>query len=868
MQDYESKYSGEEIDALLDQVASGGGGGVVDFANDLTGRIEATPEMFTYRPSAGDKSVRDESAVIRRIKGNTSVWGQLISDLSQDDMVKIEKEGDAWIITPMSNVTDPGSTSWGAGWATFKKPHPLNTAHIYLYCVTFTKISKRTDLGDFVPQATLFSLLGWYIRLNADLGQRTTAVLISKPGVNTNVAFLTLNGCVTKIENPMLIDLTDLFGAGNEPSTLEEFRQYYPDEYYPYCAPEVRSMRATGIETVGFNQWDEQWENGTFNTETGENISNNQIRCKNLIRVLPNTYYSLSIGDKNFGIWAMFYDDNQNILQPVKLNSSISSNNCLYISPSGNRNVFLTPENASWMKFYLPVEYGSTTYKGDICINLSHSGVRNGEYEPYEKNTLLLPEIAKYFPEGMHGIGNVCDEINEESAIKRFGVVDLGTLTWNAITTNTSGVYRWQSNVQITRPTQATNEFPNIVCLKYATGTNDNTYAKVDCISVGASGNFRIFDSNYTARDDKDAFVASLQGVLLYYELAEPIYTPIEEPLQLDYKVDDFGTEKMLSNAPSAPFKADIVYQFNAEGRIRDNSRNIERLEDKVKSIAEDSLDTNALNGATAQLKSDIIKEYLNVKPTVRIFHSTDPNKSSIYAYHPYLNEFGDGELVVMRYGKTKMAKWVLDGDERFRKHVTKTGWRECLGAPINLNDYVGEPWKDARFTEPAKLHAGQNNYMTVLEEICARATYDKISLVSGSGEEYEGLASMAQLMALYGINAISVLQGMFYERWENYVSGSVDTEPDYSIFGGKRARVTLGVALRVLNPEFQKLLDEGVLDADRWGQRRWYYDVDNDITIPKYLYSDVCEIYLSKGSMREMINLNLPRMPRLSLKG
>jgi hypothetical protein len=70
------------------------------------------------------------------------------------------------------------------------------------------------------------------------------------------------------------------------------------------------------------------------------------------------------------------------------------------------------------------------------------------------------------------------------------------------------------------------------------------------------------------------------------YQLAEPIVTPITEPLQLDYEVADFGTEKALTALKSSPFKADIVYQFNAEGRIRDNSRNIERIEAQTRDFA------------------------------------------------------------------------------------------------------------------------------------------------------------------------------------------------------------------------------------------------------------------------------------------
>lgn len=48
------------------------------FSNELTGRIEVTPEEFTFRPSAGEKSIRDENATIKSIKGNSLVWNQKI----------------------------------------------------------------------------------------------------------------------------------------------------------------------------------------------------------------------------------------------------------------------------------------------------------------------------------------------------------------------------------------------------------------------------------------------------------------------------------------------------------------------------------------------------------------------------------------------------------------------------------------------------------------------------------------------------------------------------------------------------------------------------------------------------------------------
>ena len=42
--------------------------------------------------------------------------------------------------------------------------------------------------------------------------------------------------------------------------------------------------------------------------------------------------------------------------------------------------------------------------------------------------------------------------------------------------------------------------------------------------------------------------------------------------------VADFGTEEIIGNAPSAPFKGRTIYQFNAVGQIRENYNEIQQL--------------------------------------------------------------------------------------------------------------------------------------------------------------------------------------------------------------------------------------------------------------------------------------------------
>lgn len=46
---------------------------------------------------------------------------------------------------------------------------------------------------------------------------------------------------------PQIYDLTVMFGAGNEPTTVEEFEAMFPDDYYPYNTGEVVSAGVTEV---------------------------------------------------------------------------------------------------------------------------------------------------------------------------------------------------------------------------------------------------------------------------------------------------------------------------------------------------------------------------------------------------------------------------------------------------------------------------------------------------------------------------------------------------------------------------------------------------------------------------------------------
>lgn len=536
-------------------------GVAIKFANDLTGVIEATAEEFTYRPSAGNKSIHDASAVIRRIKGNSLVLNQLATfkDNWSENGLTCVKEGNT--IHLYGTVTEAFS---------------YDTCRLTNYLSQGLKRDGRKYLISMnAPDGVAYGINGYTIKDTkphfwSDKADSVWYGYISiKIPVGTTVDYV--------FSDPQIIDLTRMFDTGNEPTTIDDFytRISKDIDINTYNEGEIISMIVNAIETTGFNQWDERWELGALATNTGGPVANHERgRSVNFFDVIPNaTYYCATIAPTTTNssgtegsIAVFWYDSNQNFIKYA----DITNNTCV------------APSNARYAKICTWGGDVNAIFNSGVNINLSHSGVRDGEYEPYKRNIRLLPEIYKYFPDGMNGNANVWDEINAEKAIKRWGVVDLGTLTWSTQGTNTSGEYRWEAKGISTPPTATTATIPNIICAKYTTGSNENTWARRDGVSISASGNIRIFDSQYKEASSKEAFVASLQGVLLYYELAEPIETPITEAIQLDYEVYDFGTEKASAFGNSAPFRADIVYQFNAEGRIRDNSRNIERVESTV----------------------------------------------------------------------------------------------------------------------------------------------------------------------------------------------------------------------------------------------------------------------------------------------
>lgn len=224
----------------------------VGTADNLTSKGDATEEVIMSRKAGGDNQIEDGSASIKRIKGYSVVWNQ---QYSQSDLlsynITIEVLGDRIIkATPLSVSSALGSINFSSGWLQCSRK--ATKGHVYYYRLIYTRIAKRTDVEEFNPQRVAFLTTSSYY--DVTIGKATIICDIKK--AKLELIGVTLNDCIASVEDMQVIDLTQMFGSGNEPTTPEDFakRLGYSSiddvPYIPYNEGEIVSSFAEGIKTT------------------------------------------------------------------------------------------------------------------------------------------------------------------------------------------------------------------------------------------------------------------------------------------------------------------------------------------------------------------------------------------------------------------------------------------------------------------------------------------------------------------------------------------------------------------------------------------------------------------------------------------
>lgn len=539
---------------------------VVGGAENLIGN-DIVSSQFTRRKTGGTADVGTGVAILKTIKGNTLVWNQL------------------FIRTLTAATTTPNEITYEI----------LSNQHIKL---TGTATALNTDTiysGDIIPLSEIRARQGHkvaiittytgtlpnnsYPRIYLGSGVYLFTGLNQIYTVPTGtfaVAQLCMRVVAGTYNNDLalnFVDFTQKFGAGNEPASVADFVKDYPRGIYAQDNGSLLNLTATGLQTNGFNQWDEEWESGNFNSTTGANVpSTTTRRSKNYIPVFGGqAYYFYSehlvgVSGNQFIVGA--WDAEKNYIG--------------LLGQNWQNTVQTLPANCAYVRFYGL----NATFDKHICINLSDVN-KNGTYEPYWTETKALPittmtgkvngegESVVVAPDGMKKAGNVCDETDGVKYWNRIGVVDLGTLTWTRL--QYGSIYAFITELV---PMKRVIPNPNLACSLYTVYNSTTLSDLPDKTMVGngyssTTAALVIRNDSYTTAA---AFKAAMNGVLCYYELATPIEYVNDTPLNLQYRVDNDGTETILpentSTPTTSPIVADINYALNAIDTIRNLPQN------------------------------------------------------------------------------------------------------------------------------------------------------------------------------------------------------------------------------------------------------------------------------------------------------
>ena len=367
------------------------------------------------------------------------------------------------------------------------------------------------------------------------------SILKATAGRSEHFRLRVFSGATVNIKfAPKIIDLTEEFGStvadrifalygGANTGTAEPFIESIGQNGIdPYTAePSLLSAMPTAHKTVGFNQWDEEWEQAIINA-SGAVVAtgSNYLASKNFIPVFQNTTYYMNWNDGTG--YVAEYDATQTYITMVgkaKGATYTPSSNCRYI------------------RFYKGY---SVPYQQNICINISDP-LRNGTYEPYEEHTYPLAGVELRGVPAVDSAGNIYFDGDtyapDGTVVRRYAVLTIdGTeVGWNKSSTKNGSFY-------LAMGSRNYKSVGNVICAKLITVHSLSNYA-VGCLYPDYNDiSFWFADGVDKTLDQFKAWLSSNPFTIIYEAKTPSTETATSyDALQIS---DPLGTEEYVDERP------------------------------------------------------------------------------------------------------------------------------------------------------------------------------------------------------------------------------------------------------------------------------------------------------------------------------
>ena len=522
------------------------------------------------RPSAGsdntDLHAENSRAVIDTIYGNTVKWNQLYNS----NIPTTTNRGVTFTKNSDGSYTVNGTATGGSAVAYITFPFTID--HFYY-------IPKKWE-SQGVPLTA--NNTNWSATVSGvfKVTSQTRFVIGVSNGVTVdNVKVYPIITDLTALDYPNIGTVTPTVAEVENWLALNVGKQ----DYYPYDAGSLISFGGTSLKSVGFNQWDEQWEYGAYDSETGEkkDMTQTAVRCKNKIKVIPSIIYYFA-----------FLDDIQ--MANVRVGFYTKSG---YFSITAIKNTtYQIPSDCNYIVFhYAPNSGERVPYDGGICINISDPS-KNGIYKPYWENVLPIDptkvygkvngagEYVQCFPNGLNAVSknssgvdvDLKDTLSADTAVRRLGYKALKDVEVSLVTGATRfslGDDRRYGSIAYFNAM--------LVSPRYTLALRGSSSGNQKDLTVQLNNSNTAIGYSYVKDSSEDFNIirAALDQSYIVYELSDYItYTDLMysedggvtgTPLsEFKYKVDKYSTEELIvptsqTGAPtSTALNADIDYQY------------------------------------------------------------------------------------------------------------------------------------------------------------------------------------------------------------------------------------------------------------------------------------------------------------------
>ena len=533
---------------------------IVGQAREIHSRNGKTvSDSFLARTTAGSGTIGDGVASLKSVGGN--IVKNLVSGYGTDGWVSA---GGTAAISQTNGIYTIQDVK-GAGYCTINWKGLLDNSyrvngHAYYYSCN---VKAKNIIGNDVVFGIVNNTGAIYNAAAAKSDEKWQSLsFVTTANTNKNYYGCALVDIRTDRTTPLYakdflcIDLTEMFGAGNEPTLAECDRLFATMDALPQG---LTIANPSTLKSIGFNQFNPE------NVLEGKAIVDNAIVSGDKkIAVIPCLPCKVGVGENNgYCIHGDFGEDIKVYLTPLNPMEVEGELFMHELTKDATTDTYV-PQ----IKGYMLVEVPTTA---NLCAHFlwSEDKCERDSYEPYFESKVELPTIPEMSEWGLAGIQSsgtlACDEIDFERGVyvKRIDCVDMGSFIW--LKMNFDGMF-YSNNIRnvIKKPNSGVT--CNAITANwslYKSQSSPEIHLPEKNFMVYKDGVIYVKDTTYT---NTNALKAALQGVMLYYELAEPIEYSLPK-VDNNYISSDYGVEQFDSNIPCSA--NNLYYMRSLAGETR-----------------------------------------------------------------------------------------------------------------------------------------------------------------------------------------------------------------------------------------------------------------------------------------------------------